>query len=36
MVLSCYLTTNPACAQFFLPQHKLGKALKKEGAAYAA
>jgi hypothetical protein len=36
VVLPCYLTTNPACAQFFLLRHKLGKALKKEGAAYAA
>ena len=36
VVLPCYLTTNPAGAQFFLPRHKLGKALKREGAAYAA
>ena len=36
VVLPCYLTTNPAGAQFFLPRHKLGKALKREGAVYAA
>ena len=36
MVLPCYLTTNPAGAQFFLLRHKLGRALKKEGTAYAA
>ena len=29
-------TTNLAGAQFFLPRHKLGRALKKEGTAYAA